>query len=532
MDEIKISLKQRYDKAVPKRQVYLDRAREASLYTIPSLIPPEGANSSTQYKQPNQSIGADGINNLSAKLCLTMLPPNSPFFKFSGDDIKLKEEAEAAGRDPEEEKKAQNEGLSKLEQFIKDRIESDGDRIILGEGTKHLLAGGNIFFVDDKDDGLKFYPLSRYVVKRDYSGNVLYAITTEKVAFDVLPEDIQEQIKDKITNENKKLDEAKEYDLLTIFERVNNKWEIYSEVEGIEIESTKGSYPIDKCPFIALRYVAVNGEDYGRGFIEEYFGDLVYLDVISKAVKEASLAMSKFIVLVDPNGITRANKLKETENGGFCVGREQDVHVMQANKVYDIQTAQAIADKIEKRLQRVFLLAQSATRDAERVTAQEIAYMVKQLEEALGNLYSILSKDFQKPYLTIKYHHLKLSNKSLPDVLKDGNISLTITTGIEALGRSSELQKWSQWIQLISESQVIAQFGGDIGKLGDIYATSLGLDVKGILPTKQEVEAQQQNAQQQEVAKSMVAPLTQQGGQMIQNIQKGMIDNGGEGSNG
>ena len=33
-------------------------------------------------------------------------------------------------------------------------------------------------------------------------------------------------------------------------------------------------YPIDKSPWLPLRYTRIDGEDYGRGFVEEYIGDL------------------------------------------------------------------------------------------------------------------------------------------------------------------------------------------------------------------------------------------------------------------
>lgn len=76
------------------------------------------------------------------------------------------------------------------------------------------------------------------------------------------------------------------------------------------------------CPFIPLRYTRIEGESYGRGLIEEYIGDISYLDCISLAIKQASLAASKFIMLVNPQGITDVKKLANTPNGGFASGRD------------------------------------------------------------------------------------------------------------------------------------------------------------------------------------------------------------------
>ena len=64
-------------------------------------------------------------------------------------------------------------------------------------------------------------------------------------------------------------------------------------------------------------------------------------------------------------------------------------------------------------------------RDAERVTAEEIRVMAQDLEEALGNYYSIMCKEFQKAYVnsTInkylfalsKMYRLGIENKLLKE---------------------------------------------------------------------------------------------------------------------
>ena len=527
------SIKSLYQKGVTSREIYLNRAREACKLTIPSLVPPVGNNSATSYPEPNQSIGADGLNNLSAKLAITLLPPDSPFFKFTGDSVILRAEAEATGADADDEEKKLAEGLSKLEQYIKDDVESSGDRVVLGEALKHLLLG-NALLVDDKDDGLKYYPISRYIVKRAYNGTVLYVITEETIAYVELPKEVKEQLLEKLQHQESDKDlYNKNYNLYTIFRRTpdNKHWEVYSEVESITIESTRGTYPIDRCPAIPLRYTRIDGEDYGRGFIEEYIGDLRFLDQISKAIKEASLAASKFIVLVDPTGVTKKSRLESTQNGGYCVGREQDVSVLQANKYYDLKTAESIADKIEQRLARVFLLPQAAQRDAERVPTVEVQFMIKELQEALGNFYSILSKEFQEPYLRIKYFHLKKRTSNLPDVLKNKNINVTITTGLDSLGRNNEIQKLGIWLDMLAKGGILQQLGGDISKYGQTIADSLGLNVEGYLPTKEEQQQQAQQQQQAEMMKQAMPNLINQVGGITQNSQKSML-NEGENTNG
>ena len=71
------------------RSSFLDRARSASELTIPSLLVDSGHSNSTVLATPFQSIGAEGVNNLSSKLLLSLLPPNAPFFRLVVDDTEL-----------------------------------------------------------------------------------------------------------------------------------------------------------------------------------------------------------------------------------------------------------------------------------------------------------------------------------------------------------------------------------------------------------------------------------------------------------
>lgn len=176
------TLQHRYNKLKTEREPFLQRAKEAAKLTIPSLLPDEDCSidsGARSFEQPHQSIGADGVNNLSSKLSLTMLPPNDTFYKFDVDKVKLKATAEFSGRDPEQLDEEVTKGLTNIEQILKNTIEEQGDRVVVGEATKHLIVAGNVLVIDIKGQGLKFYPLSRYVCKRDYIGNVLEVICKE-----------------------------------------------------------------------------------------------------------------------------------------------------------------------------------------------------------------------------------------------------------------------------------------------------------------------------------------------------------------
>lgn len=379
------TIKQRYVKLKAKREPFLTRAEKAAKITIPSLIPSEGATSTTSFEPPYQSLGAKGVNHLAAKLRLLLLPPNSPFFRFKPNNILLQQEQAMLlmeGRQEEAEalKTELEQNLAELENTLLNEIEATEDGAVLNEAFKHLLVAGNVLLVDRPDKGLKYYPLSRYVINRDYSGNVLEIITEEKVSKEVLGEEIEDEIRE---GGGKAKDD--ELTLYTYVKRNNSdQWEISQEIDGVVIERTKGIYPLDRSPFIPLRYTRLDGEDYGRGFIEDLYGDLYALNQLSKAIQEGSLSAAKLIFMVNPNSTTRKQDITEAANCAVIDGDANEVSTLQAAKTYDFATAKEEVMRLTRELSFMFLLNSAVQRDAERVKLPLRAVMLYSKSCELG----------------------------------------------------------------------------------------------------------------------------------------------------
>jgi hypothetical protein len=152
----------RYELLSQAREVYLERARECSKLTIPTLIPSSGTGKHTNYPTPYQGVGARGVNNLASKLLLSLFPPNSPFFAMRVDDFTADELAQEEGA-----RAKVDEALGKYERSVMQSIEDSGDRSAHFEALKHLIVGGNVLLYIPKDKGTRVFPLSRYVVTRD-----------------------------------------------------------------------------------------------------------------------------------------------------------------------------------------------------------------------------------------------------------------------------------------------------------------------------------------------------------------------------
>lgn len=492
----------RYESLKTFRQPFLARAWDCAEVTVPSLLPRQGHTAASVLPTPWQSVGAEGLKNLAAKLLMTGFPPNTPMFRMEIDEILL-DQYQVDDR----QKTKMETALAKFERAVMKEIEMSGDRAAIFEMIKHLLLTGNAL-IHESPLGLRVYNLSNYVVRRDPSGTALEIIAHESVDRVVLPEVIRQLI-----DKNKKYEGKETVDLYTRIKRTETNWEVYQEVCGIVVEETRGNYPLDKCPWLALRFSRIDGEDYGRGYIEEYLGDLNSLEDLSQTLVEGARAAAKLLFLVNPNGVTRQKDLAESENGGIITGLADEVSTLQADKFHDFQTAEQRVQTLEARLNRAFLMAQSVQRDAERVTAEEIRYMAQELETTLGGFYTLFAQEFQLPYVRLKITKMQKARR-LPQLPKD-IVRPTIVTGVEALGRGNDRQK------LVGFAMTLSQAFGPEGAVGMVnrgefaerLAAADGIDTKGLVPTQEEFKAQEEQQQQQ-------AMLQQLGPQGISTIGK------------
>ena len=502
------SAKERYETLKQHREHFLDRGQECSELTIPSLLPPDGFHSSTDLYNPFQSVGARGVNNLASKLLLLLLPPNSPFFRLSVSGN--------AKRDLDQQKEIKSEvekSLATIEREVSSKIEQLALRVSVFEALKHLIVAGNVLTYLPKKGTMRVFPLTNFVCKRDASGNIVEIVIEETIHPTYLDGDTLERISQ---FEDYKPDE--ECELYTHIYKLNDK-EFYTcqEVKGVKIESSQGTYPIDSLPYQALRMVRVDNEDYGRGYVEEFLGDLKSLEGLSQSLVESAAASSKVVFMVRPNSITRKKDLANTRNGDIITGSADDVAVLQAQKQYDLQVVERSIAKLEERLSYAFLLNTAIQRDAERVTAQEIRYMAQQLETAMGGIYSLLSQEFQLPLVTILMKRMSQANE-IPSLPKN-SVKPTIITGVEALGRGNDLQKLREFVAEIANLAQVNPAVVQSLNTQDLIkriATGLGIDTEGLVKSDEELAQEQaaqedamQNQQMMQMAEKAIAPAVQ-----------------------
>jgi len=460
------------------------------------LLPPNGHTEDQTLPTPYQGLGARAVNNLASKLSTSLFPPSNAFFRLGIDTAVMQQMSEEGLQSKVEQK------LAQIEEDMMSEFEAKALRVKLFEAIKHLIVVGDVLPKFNKDNSIQLYKLDSYVIRRNSAGKTLEIITKESVDLDSLPEELEELIRADIANEDPKKD--KEYDLFTHIQldETGKKWNVKQECEGHIIDGTEGSYKYDDLPWKPLRWSAVSGESYGRSHVEEYLGDFVTLESLTKALVEGTVVAGRIIGLVNPAGSTRASKLVKAKNGDFVEGRADDVSYLQLDKYMDFNMCYQTINKIEQRIKSAFIVVEGVQRDAERVTAEEIRLMANELENSLGGVYSLLSLEMQLPIVKQLLSQMS-RNGQLPSLPKD-IVSPTIVTGIEALGRGHDLDKLLYFMDAIAPlgQEEISRYliTPDFMRRS---ATALSINTNGLIKTQEQVQEEMNQAQMNEMAQNM-----------------------------
>lgn len=466
-----------YDKLDKDKQAVITRAEDCAKLTVPSIFPSSDMTDETTLDDVYQSLGARAVLNLSSKFMQTLLPSNQTFFKLL--PTKDLEEQILSGENPQM-LDTLTAGLVKLETGIQHEMDRQGVRAPVHEALKLNIVTGNalLWFVEDK---LSVFSVRDYVVQRDSSGTILDVIVREKVSPRTLPQDII--IKDRSE------------DFIFIYTRlvmdIDGKYQYYQEIDEQVVAGSEAEYEVgDALPFIVLRWTALPNSNYGRGLVEHYIGDLRNYEAVNQVITDIASVMARVVFMVNPNTQhgTDVDALNDTVTGDYVAGHADDITVPQTNKQNDLSTLLSYMQILETRLSQAFLLFTS--RDAERVTAQEIRMISQQLEETLGGVYTLLADDMQRPLLALFMETL--------DIKLEDTIEPVITSGLDALGRGNDANKlfaFMEGLGLIPEGWAEVNIATMVSRL----AYSTGVDVDNLLKTIEDKQAEAQSQQQAQV---------------------------------
>lgn len=471
------------------------RARKCALLTLPNLYKEvTKGRTNNNYSSPYQGTGARCVNSLSARLLLTMFPPNAVNFRLAPEGVDVSQLMQEEGVELGE----LEEGLAEIERTVCGDIETSGMRGRLSMAFKHLVATGNgLLYVPDQGNA-KFYPLTRFVVDRDGMGQVLEIVTLDSVSPRSLSEEVRKAAG--LEDDSEKLTGSEDVDLYTHVCRDGTLWKVQQEINGVAVPGTEGSYPLEACPWIPLRIPEEDNEDYGTGLVYEYLGDFSALEKLSKAMLKGAASAAKVLWALDPNSPLRPAEVTKAESGSVLRFKPTELAAVSQEKFGDFNFVKQHADGLSQRLERAFGVRSSIQRNGERVTAEEIRYLAQDLEDTLGGIYSILSEDLVLPLVRRIMDRLQRQGR-LPD-MPQGLVKPRIVVGVAALGRGQDLQKLEQWAQAAQAAlgpQVFASRVNPSEFLSRLAAAS-DINTHGLLYSEEEIAQQQQQETMQQAA--------------------------------
>jgi hypothetical protein len=521
-----MSLYKEYQGHTTDRDAYRLRAEAAASVTIPSAFPPDGWDKTEDLPVPWQSVGADGLASLASKLKQVLFPSNVPFFRLSLTQKEIErvvEDIEVAAQE------GQGDFQELFEQFRQDTdtvlalYETESMKLMetRGDGPKQydvflqLLLAGNCLIKDTRiSREFSVHRLDSYVVVRDDTGRALKVILKECLSRESLEDlpNIKPEAKEALQEffDNPENKDLKEFELYTGAKLKGDNYEVTQEICGIDkdkpLEVSKTTFKSHDLPLRALRLYDSGGENYSRGYVEQYMGDLRTLDGIYKAITEGTAAATRFIWLVSPNSQTDPEDFNKARNGDAITGNPNDITPLSAEgKIRDLQSAYQLADRIEARIGKAFLLHSSVQRDAERVTATEVARLIQELETQLGGIYSILSQEFQRPYVWFLLKALK----ALPPLDLD-MVESAIITGQDALGRTEELQRIDQFLARVANLPNGPMYLNTTDILQRVGKSLAVPELNTLIKSEEQVQQEVQQAQAQQAQLEMAKKAPQE----------------------
>lgn len=434
----------RWDELNNKRRGLITRCEKYSAYTIRKICPHDGYDeNNTELQHDYQSVGAQATRHVVSKLMLALFAPSRPAMRLELDPS-AKEQLAAVNMSEADI----TDTLAASEKEAWKGIDREaGMRPTLYEILTHLVVTGNVL-QDTSGDKMRAIGLKHYVVKRSQTGKVIELITKDCLEFDELEDNVRAVVP------GKKPDDK--VDFYRWVQLRDGKYQMTQWVDRQVLpKNFNGLWPEDDLPLRPLTWDLADGNDYGTGLVEDYQGDFGSLSMLSEALVTSAILASEFRWLCSPAGMTKPEDMERSENGAVLPGQEGDLTLINAGTATAVPHLQATASEYINRIGRGFLLASAVTRNAERVTAEEIRMQAQELETSLGGAYSRIAVDMQTPLAMYLLKKIGFS-------LKGKAIRPAIVTGLDALSRASDLDNLKLFI-------------GDLASIGSLPPNIIGM---------------------------------------------------------
>lgn len=491
------------------RQQVIDMGRKMAELTIPAVFPPDGYSTGDDLPGNNQSLTAMAVNTLASNIMFMAFPPGQPIVRLDVEETKM---AAEIAEEPEVYSKTLL-GLSRLEMAHRKRFQATPLATTYNNYVKLLLVAGNGLWKHLKLNEPMYRRPDVYVVQRSQSGEPLLTILEDKVKLMSLGKKHRDQIiglapKDFFKDKKDWEKEVCVYSVCKLKVGETDKdedksWLYWEEWEGHILEGTAVETDYDVPPMHPGQLIPVPGQNWARGYCEDYQGDLYVVEQHASAINDGASLAALSLLFVKP-GQTSLKAVREARNLSVLPGKAEDVTVFRSEKTADYGFVTSNLEVAARRLSAAFMMQTSVQRQGERVTREEIVRIGTELDKALGGLNTQIAQYNQRPIIIRSIRLHEAEDKSLPPI-PDDVVSIQVITGTDALGASLEADTLQQYA--IEGKQAFPDTFEKVHDSADYFrrmAAARGIKPDGLVKSPERIQQEDAQAQQLATQQSLI----------------------------
>lgn len=504
------------------RQQVVDMGRKMAALTIPAVFPPDGYHTGDPLPGNNQALTAMAVNTLASNVTFMAFPPGQPILRYEVMETKMQQDIDA---DPELYAETVL-ALSRLEMVHRKRFQSTPLETTYGNYIKLLLIAGNALWKHLELEKPMFRRPDTYVVQRDGSGAPLLTILKDEMKLMALPAVHREQIerlapKDKWRNQKEWEREVCIYSVCKLkVDGRDKSWLYWEEWEGHILEGTNVETDYEVPPMHPGALTIVPGENWARGYCEDYRGDLHAVEAMASSLNDGAAIAALSLMFVKP-GPTNIKAVREARNLSVLPGNAADLTMFRSEKGADMSFVANHFQDASRRLGAAFMLQASIQRTGERVTKEEIVRLGTELDKALGGLNTQIAQNNQRPILLRAIRLHEDEDDTLPQLPEDV-VRVDVITGKDALGNNLDAENLIEYAQAgIQAFPKQFEASHNAANFFMRYAAAKGIKPDGLVKTPEQMEQDAQATQMQAAQQTL---LDKGAGPAI----KGMMDTMGQ----
>lgn len=486
----------------------LSASEQYAYYTIPSVFPRVDVSDQHTSIGMLDSIGSAVANHFANKLVTTLFSPNRPFFRLAPNPTspKVKRLHEARdGKDIDEQTQAQaafdalRDKFVSVEQNSVRYLERIGYRTAATNAAKLLIITGDVVIRSQKGQKSAAYSMRDYVCEKDLTGRDVTLIVRDTLVFGGLTPKQQSDVVEasNASGERRDFEPSTSVQILTRLSLTNDgRYKITQGIEDHDIVDDEDRIVTEKdSPFTHLSWNLTKGENYGRGLVEDFSGSFHMIDNMTNYQTRMAAKMADLKIMVDPASGVDVEQLNSSESGTYISGKPSAAAPLMSGMDQGLQYIEAIILMHKRQISAAFLYQTGQTRDAERVTAEEIRENAAELEIAHGGVYSRFAADWQS----------KAAQEAVSALGEDmgDTVEPVIMTGMDSLSRVGEMQMIRLWMQDLAMLQGVPEDvrvwikGGDFAQYA---ATQRGVDHGAFVKSDEERSAEVKQEQERMAA--------------------------------